>query len=240
VTQLTANGNTYSDAGEAAKDMQNGGHRTHLLPMLSDVLTDVADAATDAATASAAATSAQNYAAALNGTSTTSLTVGTGTKNITTQSGKNFVVGEWLLVARTAAPTNYMVGQVTSYSTTALVVEVTATGGSGTYTDWTISPSGSPGPTGLTGPGYVQARSTKTSGYTLVFGDLGNLIDCTSGTFTLAFTAAWPRSPELVVRDPQRATSRWTRTAPSRSTADHFVIPGEHRRCFAPHAPVTC
>jgi len=190
VTQVIANGNTYSDDGTAAKDMQNGGHRTHLLPMLSDVLLDVADAATDAATASAAATSAQNYAAALNGTSTTSLTVGVGTKNIATQSGKNFVVGEWLLLARTAAPSNYMVGQVTSYSGTALVMNSTATGGSGTYTDWTISPSGAPGPTGVDGPVFSQARSAKTTAYTLVAGDKGNLVDCTSGTFTLAFTAA--------------------------------------------------
>lgn len=42
MSQITVNGNTYSDDGAAAKDMQNGGHRTHLLPMLSDTLVDLA------------------------------------------------------------------------------------------------------------------------------------------------------------------------------------------------------
>lgn len=236
MTQVIANGNTYSDDGTAAKDMQNGGHRTHLLPMLSDVLTDVADAAADAATASAAATAAQGYAAALNGTSTTSLTVGTGTKNITTQSGKNFVVGEWLLVARTAAPTNYMAGQVTSYSSTALVVNATATGGSGTYTDWTISPSGSPGPTGATGPSYAQTRSAKTGAYTPVAGDNGNLIDCTSGTFSLTFTAAATLGAAWWCEIRNSGTGAITLDPNSTEQIDgltsFIMYPGEHRRVF--------
>ena len=54
MTQVTANGNTYSDDRTAAKDMNDGGSRTHLIPMLSDVMVEIADAATaaDAAIAS--------------------------------------------------------------------------------------------------------------------------------------------------------------------------------------------
>jgi len=76
-----------------------------------------------------------------NGTSTTSLTIGTGSKTLTTQTGKNFQVGQFVTVANTATPANYMVGQVTGYNTGtgSLTVNVTVVGGSGTYTAWTIA-----------------------------------------------------------------------------------------------------
>lgn len=76
-----------------------------------------------------------------NGTSTTSVLIGTGSKNFTTQTGKNFQIGQSVRVASTASPTNYMDGQVTAYTsgTGALVVNVTAVGGSGTFAAWTIS-----------------------------------------------------------------------------------------------------
>jgi hypothetical protein len=47
----------------------------------------------------------------------------------------------FILIARTSAPENYMAGQVTSYNseTGALAVFINSVGGSGTYTDWTIS-----------------------------------------------------------------------------------------------------
>lgn len=70
MTQATINGNTYSDDGSAAKDMNNGGHRTHFLPLVNDVVTvagqvaaDKATVATDKATAQAGSTNATNKAA---------------------------------------------------------------------------------------------------------------------------------------------------------------------------------
>ena len=76
-----------------------------------------------------------------NASSTTSLTIGTGSKSLTIETGKGYVAGQAVLIASTAGPTNYMAGQVTSYTsgTGALVVNVTATGGSGTFAAWTIS-----------------------------------------------------------------------------------------------------
>lgn len=76
-----------------------------------------------------------------NASSTTSLTIGTGSKSLTVETGKGYVVGQAVLIASTAGPTNYMTGQVTSYNsgTGALVVNVTATGGSGTVAAWTVS-----------------------------------------------------------------------------------------------------
>ena len=76
-----------------------------------------------------------------NATSTTSLTIGTGSKSLTIETAKGYVAGQAVLIANTAEPTNRMTGQVTSYNsgTGAMVVNVTATGGSGTFADWTIS-----------------------------------------------------------------------------------------------------
>jgi microcystin-dependent protein len=73
-------------------------------------------------------------------TSATSVLLGTGSKSFTVSSGKSFVGGMYLIIADTAAPsTNSMFCQVTSYSGTALVVNVIAALGSGTKTAWTIS-----------------------------------------------------------------------------------------------------
>lgn len=79
-------------------------------------------------------------------TSTTSLTIGTGSTTLTVGKGLPFAVGQYLVIAQTSAPTNYMFGQVTAYNsaTGSLTVNVTQTGGSGTVAAWTISLSGVP------------------------------------------------------------------------------------------------
>lgn len=112
-----------------------------------------ATASASSATASAAsAASAAAYALALTGTSTTSTAIGTGAKTFTTQASKQFIVGQYLVIASNANNANYMHGQVTSYSGTTLVMNITDIGGSGTFADWQISISGTQGPTGPTGP----------------------------------------------------------------------------------------
>ena len=108
-------------------------------------MTKAETATTKAAEASASAASAVN-APGTNGTSITSLTIGTGSKNLTTQTGKNFAIGQRVIVARTAAPdTTWMYGVVSAYTsgTGAMTVSVSTATGTGTFTDWTI---------GLTGP----------------------------------------------------------------------------------------
>lgn len=108
-----------------------------------------ADASADAALVSE--TNAAASAASLIGTSTTSLAIAVASKTFTTQSGKAFSAGRWVLCTSDADPTNYMHGQVTSYSGTTLIVNVTNIGGSGTLADWTISLSGTRGAVGATG-----------------------------------------------------------------------------------------
>ena len=89
------------------------------------------------------------------GTSTTSLAVGTGSKTLTTQSGKNWYVGQAVRISNTATPANYMDGQVTSYSGTSLVVSVGSVGGSGTFTAWTIGPA-------ISGSSYATLTGVET------------------------------------------------------------------------------
>lgn len=85
-----------------------------------------------------------------NGTSTTSLTVGLGSKSFATQAGKAWVVGQRVTVARTSDPSTVMFAYVNTYdiATGAANVIVDKFNGSGTYTDWTISIGGSNGASG--------------------------------------------------------------------------------------------
>jgi hypothetical protein len=72
------------------------------------------------------------------GTSTTSLTVGSGSKTVTTQSGLPYSAGARIRISSSATPSKYMVGTCTSYSGTTLVVNVTQFEGSGTLASWNI------------------------------------------------------------------------------------------------------
>lgn len=98
------------------------------------------------------ATAAALNMASTNDTSTSSVAISAGSKSFTVSAGKSYVAGMWLLMADAAAPgTNSMVGQVTSYSGTSLVVSVEATGvrGSGTLASWVISLTAMPSGAGI-------------------------------------------------------------------------------------------
>ena len=170
MTAVTINGHTYSDDGTSSRDMQFGGFRTWLMPMIADtgIVGAGADTAKNAAQAAqalsesardasisardasiAARDASQNYAAALTGTSSSSISAGLGSKTFTTQSGKQFIATEMIMIASASSPSTYMQGQVTSYSGTTLIVNVLAVGNAGTTkADWTISPSGVQGAAG--------------------------------------------------------------------------------------------
>lgn len=83
--------------------------------------------------------------------SSTSNTIGTGTKTFTVPSGLGFQVGQYVLIQQSGNPANVMSGRVTSYVGTSLVVDVTNTLGSGTINSWTIDVSGAPGSNGAQG-----------------------------------------------------------------------------------------
>ncbi len=96
------------------------------------------------ATGSTGATGAAGagYAA----TSTTSRSIGTGSKSFTTQSGLAYSVGARVRVTVSTDATKWMEGVVTSYSSTTLVVDVDTTNNTGTYASWTINITGEPSP----------------------------------------------------------------------------------------------
>lgn len=93
-------------------------------------------------------------------TSTTSISIATGTKVFTIGTGKFFKVGSFVLIASDADETNYMHGQITGYSDTTLTVNVTTTGGGGTFADWVITISGVKGAAGANGPLSGPGSST--------------------------------------------------------------------------------
>jgi len=74
------------------------------------------------------------------GTSTTSLTIGNGTKTFTTQPGLAFVVGLDVKLASTANVNNFMLGSVTAYdsATGAATMQATGYGGTGTFASWSL------------------------------------------------------------------------------------------------------
>lgn len=156
------------------------------------------------ASATAAATSAASAANApgTNATSTTSSSIGTGSKSFTIQTGKAYVVGQFVLAARTSAPSNWMFGQITAHDsgTGALTVDVTRTAGSGTFTDWTLALSGPAGTDGVgtgtvtsvggtgTVNGLTLTGTVTTTGNLTLGGTLSgvNLASAVTGTLPIA------------------------------------------------------
>ena len=128
------NGTTYtdgtSDEGSGKKYLANGGHIQNFVPCLSDMIVEVGNAADSAA---------ESASTRYKGTSTTSLTIGTGTKVFTLiETERSWTVGSELKASSQADTDNHMKGVVTAYSHPTLTVDVNTVGGSGTFSDWFI------------------------------------------------------------------------------------------------------
>ncbi len=170
-------------------------------PSAGDISNAAANASAAAASAAAAALSAQT----LFGTSATSVTIGTGSKSFTTQSGKQFGVGNWLLISDGSNPANFMHGYVTAYSSTSLTVEVTNVGGSGTIADWDIFVSGTrgaQGPAGSPGAGtgdVVGPASSVEKEVALFDGTTGKLLERMTGTGYLKVVSGVAQTPAATV-----------------------------------------
>lgn len=182
------NGSDYN-ASTNPGGLAAGGHRTNFVPSLQDVATvgagvaSLADAAaTSESKAAASAATAAAAVSALRGTSTTSKAIAMGAVGpFTTQTGKSWSAGTWVNVRSAANPLlNYMVGQVTAYAAGSLTVNVQATGGSGTFSDWIIEVSSAPGQTG--GQGVPGARGSAPD-FLLTFGNGTSDSDPGNGAF---------------------------------------------------------
>lgn len=131
-------------------------------------------------------------------TSSTSLTIGTGTKVFTTSTGKAWVAGQTVVASNGA---NFMKGLVTSYSGSTLTVNVATVNGSGTFASWAIGLSCNEaaarlatGAAALTVPYAFEAyRSTnQTSGAVTLFDTIvnqsGSGYSAPTGLFTAPVT----------------------------------------------------
>ncbi|MGY4358613.1 hypothetical protein ACVW0J_005106 [Bradyrhizobium sp. i1.7.7] len=81
-----------------------------------------------------------------NVTSTASLAIAIASKAFTGVATNNaYQIGDYVRAKSNANAANYLEGNVTANSAGTLTVNVTKTGGSGTFADWNISPTGAPG-----------------------------------------------------------------------------------------------
>jgi len=106
----------------------------------------------------------------LNLTSVTSNTIGTGSKSFTATTGAQTAVGMDYKASDAANPANYMYGYVTAYNSTtgALTMTATSSGGSGTITNWSLTPA--PAGNTLTTSGGTIAGSLAITGTLAVTG----------------------------------------------------------------------
>lgn len=100
--------------------------------------------ATGATGATGAAGTNGTNGAGYGGTSTTSLTIGTGSKAFTTQAGLAYTNGARVRATATAGATGWLEG-VATYSGTTLTITSDKTSGSGTGTTWNLNVAGEPG-----------------------------------------------------------------------------------------------
>ena len=157
------------NASTNPKGLKGGGHISNFPAALTDTATvangfsTFADLMSNYATAAAAsATEAGLSSDKLSGTSTSSVTLSTGTKSFSTQTSRAWPAGTYLLISSNASPaTNWMVLQVTSYSGSSLTGTAVQFSGSGSKSDWTIRPTGVPGR--ALGFNYVWSTDTTTS-----------------------------------------------------------------------------
>ena len=171
--QITLNGTTYSDDGGTGRGMADGAFRENFIPMCGDLIVVMADQVAaasqevdDATNQAAIATQQANIALGAatstvtgpgsTGTSTTSLTVGLGTKSLIIQPGKTLYPGMPMTIAASASPVDAMYGPLVSYNSGTGAMEVRVTNLSvttpGTYitaTSWTVSLSGPAGVAGV-------------------------------------------------------------------------------------------
>jgi hypothetical protein len=194
---LGGDGSTVTDDSNATTGLGNGGFRTRLLPMLSQVIAvanwmlgQVIAAATSATNAATSAASALN-APGTNATSATNTAVALGNVTVTVQSGKAFVVGQTVMLARTSAPaTTWMYGQITAHNagTGSLTIAVSKVLGAGTFSDWTVSLSGP-----ITDPSitFKDLGNSGAAAQTLDYNVATSWKITTTGNFTLN-AANWP------------------------------------------------
>lgn len=86
-----------------------------------------------------ASNSAASASAEFTANSSTSILIELGSKAFSIETGKAFIEGQTLRIVSDANINNYLIGAITNATDGSLTVDVSETGGSGTYSDWKIS-----------------------------------------------------------------------------------------------------
>jgi hypothetical protein len=133
------------------------------------------------------------------GTSASTVTVATGSKSFTATTGLSWQIGQPLILASAAAPASFMSGQVTAYNsgTGALTVLVTTIGGSGSHSDWKISPVPVDFGAGFSGSLTVNGWEQLPSGRIEQWGE-----EAGASPVTVTFPIAFPTACFVVVATP--------------------------------------
>ena len=191
VPPTTSDSANFDARADAFFAQLQAGFRSGVNDLAANVYSNAQQAHAEAQLAAGSAVAAANSVlAAVNapgtsGTSASSMAVGTGARSCNTQPGKAWVVGQNVVVARTADPAGAaMAAVVTAYdpATGAMAVQVSQAVGAGTFTDWTISAGTVHGMRG-----NLQANPADTSPGSLLtvgaFGLGGLAIDRSGGSF---------------------------------------------------------
>ncbi|QOZ09268.1 carbohydrate-binding protein [Bradyrhizobium sp. CCBAU 51765] len=181
------------------------------------------------------------------GTSTTSLTIGTGSKAFTTQSGLAYTDGARVRATATAGATGWLEG-VATYSGTTLTITSDKSSGTGTGTAWNFNVVGEPGAGDLSSAnnlsdladaatargnlGLTESIVTATIGHlpgiasntAASTGEVGEVISAsgTSGTLSSGVTAALGSVPFTAGDWDVTATVQFN-TGGATSTTDYYV-----------------
>ncbi len=190
-----------SNAATSASAASTSASSAAVQKALAEAEANAAEASAIASAASAA--DAALSAAKLRGTSVSSVAIGVGSKSFTTQTGKFFDAGMWLLITSGADPTNYFHGYSTSYVGAGLTVMVTNIGGSGTFADWTIRVSGTQGAIGTPGAGSSIAFAAE--GADIATRPKVNFIEGTNVSLTVADNGGATRVDVTINADDQIA-----------------------------------
>ena len=165
--------------------------------------TTQAGIATTKASEAAASAASAVLAPGTQATSSTSMVIGAGSKSFTLQqTGKNFVVGQWVSITDSTAPsTNWMTGAITAFTsgTGAITVNVSFSSGSGTLALWTITQATAtnPIPSTTSKEGHILGVSgAGVSDWIVLPASWANwtLITTNGGTFTVPDCAAQIRA----------------------------------------------
>jgi hypothetical protein len=112
-------------------------------------------------------------AGSVQGSSTSSVAVGTGTKVFTIRTGTaitGWTAGQTITAHFKAKATIYMTGTVTSWSAPTLTLNITSTGGSGTYPAWTFEVPGDTVVAHNNGASAILEVDESTAGHTEISG----------------------------------------------------------------------